>query len=96
MSTFMEKFQQGCTGVSWIFRALGRKAPAEWCCDEHDVAYNQGGSWKWKIYQDAKLARCIFDGNEDKIAGFVRALGAWLAVTFLPYPYIVWKSPERR
>lgn len=96
MSSWLKKFQQGCTGVSWIFRELGRVAPAEWCCDEHDVAYDQGGSWLWKVQHDAKLARCIFNGSENKIMGLGRALGAWLAVTLLPYPYIVWKQPERR
>ena len=38
--TLLEKFQYGCTGVSWLIK---KKLPGHACCEEHDVAYNQGG-----------------------------------------------------
>ena len=87
----LERFQYGCTGVSWLF---SDPLPEHVCCEEHDVAYNQGGSLKWKMQMDAKLAECIFRRNGSGIVGALKAAGAWLAVTVNPYPYIVWRRPE--
>jgi hypothetical protein len=88
----IERFQYGCTGISWLFE---EKLPGHECCEEHDVAYNQGGTLRWKATMDAKLARCIFSKNGKGIVGALKSAGAWLAVTFLPYPYIVWRRPEQ-
>ena len=88
----LARFQYGCTGISWLFKD---PLPGHPCCEEHDVAYNQGGTLRWKMQMDAKLAKCIFQKNGSGIVGVLKSVGAWLAVTVNPYPYIVWRMPER-
>jgi hypothetical protein len=90
----IDKFQEGCTGISWIVALWGKKLPGHECCDEHDLAYEQGGSISWKLKMDLKLARCIHAKNGGGIVGKLKAAGAWLAVTINPYPYIVWNRPD--
>ena len=89
--TLLEKFQYGCTGVSWLIK---KKLPGHACCEEHDVAYNQGGSIAWKFEVDKKLAKCIFEKNGSGFIGAVKSGFAWFMVTVNPYPYVVWKRPE--
>ena len=73
---------------------LRKKLPGHACCEEHDVAYNQGGSTGWKFEVDKKLAKCIFEKNGSWFIGAVKSGFAWLMVTINPYPYVVWKRPE--
>ena len=87
----LSRFQYGCTGISWMFK---NPLPGHPCCEEHDVAYDQGGSLKWKLQMDAKLARCIYSKNGSGAVGWLKGVGAWLMVTVNPYSYIVWKRPE--
>lgn len=94
MGKIVKKFQEGCTGISWIVGAFGRKLPGHECCDEHDVAYIQGGSWKFKAQMDARLAKCIAKKNGNGVVGWVKAILAYSAVTFFPYAYFVWHQPE--
>lgn len=94
---FLQKFQYGCTGISWLFKKM---LPGHTCCEEHDVAYDQGGTISWKFQVDAKLVRCIYVKNMEKLGklGYVvapvKAGFAWLVVTLFPYAYVVWSRPE--
>lgn len=83
--TWLEEFQRQCTGVTWII-PTPVTGP---CCDEHDVAYEQGGSLAWKWQMDRKLYRCIKSKGHP-----VLAVLSWLAVTLSPYAYVVWARPE--
>lgn len=89
--SLLTKFQYGCTGISWMFK---NPLPGHACCEEHDVAYDQGGSLGWKWRMDMKLAKCISEKNGSGIVGRLKAAGAWLMVTANPYAYIVWHRPE--
>lgn len=42
----------GCTGVPWT-------TSFEWCCDEHDLAYEEAESFKDKVIADWRLRQCI-------------------------------------
>jgi len=92
--SIIAKFQDGCTGISWIVSWFGKKLPGHECCDEHDVAYEQGGSLAFKAQMDAKLAKCIAAKNGGGIWGWTKASLAWVAVTVIPYSYVVWARPE--
>ena len=81
---------KGCTILSFVFHKLGLPVVGEFCCDEHDVAYDQGGSLLWKLEMDAKLFRCV-----RKVGGSLPALFRWLMITISPYSYYVWFRPER-
>ena len=67
----------GCSGgVSWFYRHILR-SPARWeyCCDEHDVAYSEGGTSADRALADRRPQECIAD------AGYpVRAWMYWAAV----------------
>lgn len=85
-----EDWTKGCTGLSWLLAKFGLKAPGEYCCEEHDEGYNQGGSFFWKIQLDLKIFTCVKAASNALIAG-----AYWLAITFNPYSYWVWFRPER-
>ena len=61
----------GCTGIPW-------RTSFEECCDQHDIAYIEGGS---KIEADWVLRQCIRASGRPVAAwvvwGFVSTLG-WL------------------
>ena len=82
----MSKFTAGCTGLSFILSRLGFDTPGEYCCDEHDAAYEQGGTWRWKLTVDARFFRCVRRG----VNIWAAALG-WLVVTLNPYAYWAWR-----
>jgi hypothetical protein len=86
----MDILTKGCTVLSFVLRSLGFPVPGEYCCDEHDVGYDQGGSLWWKIQLDAKFYDCVKDGVNPVAAGL-----GWVAVTFNPYSYWVWFRAER-
>lgn len=81
----MSELTAGCTGLSFILSRLGFDTPGEYCCDEHDVAYEQGGSLAWKVEVDARFFRCVQAG-----VGTGAAVAGWLAVTLNPYAYWAW------
>lgn len=88
---WMDKFQQGCTGVSYVAGLIGRKIEVEGCCDEHDAEYEQGGSLADKVRSDWHLAKCLYKGSSNKAVGAIRAGGALILTTFFPYAYGAWK-----
>lgn len=54
-------YKDGCSGgMSTVWR-LVYKSPPPWegCCDEHDKAYEQGGSPDLRAAADKKLYDCV-------------------------------------
>lgn len=51
----------GCSGgQSWFWKMLVGKGPWwEYCCDEHDLAYEQGGPAEWRLWADTNLKNCM-------------------------------------
>ena len=82
----MSEFTAGCTGLSFILSRLGLNTPGEYCCDEHDVAYEQGGTWRWKLTVDAHFFGCVRKG-----VNIWAAVAGWLMVTLNPYAYWAWR-----
>jgi hypothetical protein len=73
----------GCSGLqSWLWKRFTRKGPPwEYCCDEHDVAYIEGGTLEWRKFHDLKLKECMEKAGYPTWANiyywFVRAFG-WI------------------
>lgn len=69
----------GCGGAGEISSAwrsvLGTPPPWEGCCDEHDLAYSQGGPAEWRAWADKLLRQCMI-----RRGYLVRAWLYWLAV----------------
>lgn len=69
----------GCGGAGEISRfwryVFGMPPPWEPCCDEHDLAYVQGGPAKWRAWADRLLRRCMIRRGYP-----VRAWLYWAAV----------------
>ena len=94
--SFIDEFQSGCTGISWIVRKFGGELPGEVCCARHDIAYDNGGSFSEKWQRDKDLALCIYLSHDNEFVARVASFGAWMFITFLPYSYYVWfRSPKR-
>ena len=55
------KIIDGCSGgLSWIYTLLtGRDVPCRYCCDEHDLAYEEGGTSADRALADARLRMCV-------------------------------------
>jgi hypothetical protein len=51
----------GCSGgLSWLHRKLfGREIACTYCCDEHDVAYFEGGTQEDRRRADQRLRLCV-------------------------------------
>lgn len=51
----------GCSGgLSWLHKKLfGREIACTFCCDEHDVAYFEGGTTKDRRRADQRLRLCV-------------------------------------
>lgn len=81
---------KGCTILSFVFHKLGLPVVGEFCCDEHDVAYDQGGSLLWKLAVDRKFFLCVKQSGGVLPAGF-----RWVMITISPYSYYVWFRAER-
>lgn len=81
---------KGCTVLSYVFHKIGLPVIGEYCCDEHDEGYNQGGSLLWKLEMDRKFFLCVREAGGFGIAAF-----RWLMITINPYSYYVWFRPER-
>ena len=67
----------GCSGgVSWIYRhLLKRDVPFLYCCDEHDLAYEEGGGAHDRALADRRFRECLQDSGRG-----LRAWLFWLAV----------------
>ncbi|MDL2317447.1 hypothetical protein LJC59_10345 [Desulfovibrio sp. OttesenSCG-928-A18] len=67
----------GCSGgVDWFYRnILRREPPFGFCCDEHDVAYYEGGNRRDRWLADWRLALCLWEDGRR-----VKAVLFWLAV----------------
>ena len=93
--SFIDTFQEGCTGISLIIHAFGGELPEEKCCNKHDLDYDAGGDLAKKISVDARLARCIYNSHDSLVMAAMCSLGAWSLISFLPYSYYVWfRSPR--
>lgn len=79
----------GCGGfgtLSKVWKFITGKLPVfEACCDEHDLAYGQGGPKYWRLWADNLLRDCLIDKGHP-------ALGwaCWLAVRSCGW--IFWKA----
>lgn len=53
----------GCSGkISWLWRKVKGNGPAfEYCCDEHDLFYDQGGGWRERLFADRLLRDCMLE-----------------------------------
>ena len=87
----VNKLTQGCTVLSYIAGLFGYTLKEEDCCDEHDLAYEQGGSLYGKVQADYRLAKCVIKRN-GWLIGSVKSLLGLVALTILPYPYRAYKS----
>ena len=73
----------GCSGgVSLLYRRLLRRdAPFEYCCDEHDLAYEEGGGVLDRRKADRRFRDCLLDSGRPVRAwlfwGAVRLCGWW-------------------
>lgn len=44
-------------GASWLYgHVLKRDAPFLYCCDEHGLAYDEGGGWRDRALADNRSA----------------------------------------
>ena len=81
----------GCSGQqSKLWKMITGSGPAwEYCCDEHDLAYNQGGPLEWRAWADANLRKCMTrDGHP------IDAWIYWIAVRLLGGAY--WGKGDNR
>lgn len=55
------EMSDGCSGgLSWLHKKLfGRSIACTYCCDEHDVAYFEGGSGPERKQADIRLRQCV-------------------------------------
>lgn len=60
----MENNQHCSGGISWIYKKiLNRPASFDYCCEEHDLAYEEGG-WFWdKVKADHRFYHCLRDAK---------------------------------
>lgn len=77
----------GCSGgVSWIYgHLLRREVPFLYCCDEHDLAYEEGGGSRDRALADKRFRQCVVDSGRP-----VRAWLFWAAVRL--GGWIFWKN----
>lgn len=72
----------GCGGdgeISKLYRWLIGKPPSwEYCCDKHDLAYEQGGPEEWRAWADGMLRDCMKSNGHP-----IRAYLYWLAVRLM-------------
>ena len=67
----------GCSGgVSWFYGAmLKRDVPFLYCCDEHDLAYEEGGNRTDRALADRRFRDCVSESGRP-----IRAWLFWAAV----------------
>lgn len=80
----MQAIANGCSGgITWFYRTfLGRDIGCQYCCDEHDLAYHDGGSAADRALADYRFWACMVDSGR---AG--RAFLFWLAVRCFGWAY---------
>lgn len=92
----MSGLTEGCTLISWLASLFGLRLREHGCCQEHDLFYEQGGSWKTKVWVDFLLSKCVFLKNTRDGVGALPALGkavlGFLIVSLNPYAHIVWHT----
>lgn len=79
----------GCSGgVTWFYRTfMGRDIGCRYCCDEHDVAYEEGGNANDRRLADERFRLCVRDSGRP-----VRAWIFWIAVRLFAARYWNWKK----
>ena len=92
----MSKMTEGCTLISWLASLANHILREHGCCQEHDLFYEQGGSFLTKVWVDWKLAQCVHAINGGGLIGVVKGWLGFVVVTFNPYAHVVWrrKVPE--
>lgn len=62
----------GCSGGVTRFyrRFLGRDIGCRYCCDEHDLAYDEGGTAAGRALADSRFRECMRESG--------RPVRAWL------------------
>lgn len=87
-NNFLEEEVNGCLGgiSSFYNNILGFPPEWEWCCDEHDVAYNEGGSSDDRALADKRLRNCISGSGHN-----IRAWVYWAAVRIFAAGYWTFK-----
>lgn len=73
----LAEIMDGCSGgVTWFYnRFMGRDIGCRYCCDEHDVAYHEGGSWADRRLADRRFRQCVYDSG--------RKIRAWIFWAFV-------------
>lgn len=79
----------GCSGgvTAFYTRFLGRDIGCRYCCDEHDVAYYEGGMWIDRKLADRRFRQCVYDSGRP-----IRAWLFWVAVRLFGSRY--WNLTE--
>ncbi len=78
----LQEIVDGCSGgVSWLHKRLfGRDVACVYCCDEHDVAYYEGGGPADRRRADQRMRECVADAGFPLLAwvmwAAVRVFGA--------------------
>ena len=69
------QIQDGCSGgLSKVHRLLfGKDVAFVYCCNEHDLAYEEGGTERDRRLADKRLRRCIADSGR-----WWRRIVAWV------------------
>ena len=92
----MSKMTEGCTLISWLASLANHILREHGCCQEHDLFYEQGGSFWTKAWVDWKLAQCVHAINGGGLMGVIKGGLGFIVVTFNPYAHVVclWKAAE--
>ncbi len=74
----------GCSGgISWFYgHTLKRDVPFLYCCDEHDLAYEEGGDSRDRALADRRFRDCLQESGRP-----FRAWLFWLAVRLMGWLY---------
>lgn len=87
MTTLPDEIVNGCSGGVTRFyrRFLGRDIGCRYCCDEHDLAYAEGGGRNDRAIADTRFRDCIAESGRP-----VRAWLFWLAVRL--FGWLHWRG----
>lgn len=88
-------FTKGCTGTSWAARLIGVELPEEGCCEEHELFYEQGGSFRTKLFADWLLTKCVYRKNGEDIFATLKAGLGFIVVSLNPHAIITWLRASR-
>lgn len=79
----------GCSGgVTWFYKTFfKRDIGCRFCCDEHDVAYYEGGTEKDRRIADKRFRECVWESK--------RHIWAWVFWAFARlFGWAFWKYPK--